>query len=107
MKGIDAEIEGARRKTVLARGLIENLRRDRVIDAAGPDQQGIELLLVLREELQFRRNALGNERRKQRVNERAGRDEGEESDRGAERIFTNSRHSSPLVPKLCLGMPLS
>ena len=67
MHCIDAEIKCARRETALSRGPIENFRRDRVINAAGPNQKRIELVLVLAEEFQFGGNTGRDRSREQSV----------------------------------------
>src|SRR5205823_4565452 len=84
MQGIDAEIKCARRKTILSRGLVENFRRNRVINAAGPNKQGIELVFVLGEKLQFGGDALRNRGRQQSVKEGARRDQSDKSHRNIE-----------------------
>lgn len=57
---IDTEIEGPRRDAVLARDVVENPRRDRIVKTAGPEKKRIEFIFVLREELEFFRDAFGD-----------------------------------------------
>jgi hypothetical protein len=90
MQRIDAEIKSVRRHPVLARDLVENRRRDRVINAARPDEQSVEFVLVLREKLQLRRDPFRNNRRQERVDRAAGRDERGERDGSVKKILTES-----------------
>ena len=51
----------------------KRFRRKRVVKAARPEKKRIELVLVLREEFQFFRDAFGNGRRQERVINKARR----------------------------------
>src|SRR5439155_22832648 len=84
MQRVDAKVESARRQTVVSSGLIEDFRRHRVINSAGPDKQSIKLVFVPGEEFEFRSDTRGNSWRKQSVKERARRDQSDESHRNIE-----------------------
>src|SRR6266403_4632374 len=87
MHSIDAEVEGAGGEAVLARDRVEDFRRSRIIEPARADDDGIEFVLVLGEEFQFRRDPFRDHGREERVDSRARRDERRERNRDVDEFF--------------------
>ena len=103
---VDAEIEGPGRDAVLARDLVESFRRNRVVETARPEKKGVELVLVLREEFQFFRDAFGNGRRQERVINKARRQQGAEPKGDANESMRELFRSHRLVLVLVLAIDL-